>query len=52
MMSGAEVCVAVQGRPITGRISEVLAKRKYGKKVAKYLDMTPMAFETIDWVSH
>ena len=51
-MTSAEACIAVQGRPITGKISEVLAKRKYSKRVAKYLDMTPATFEMIDWVSH
>ena len=51
-MKGAEACIALQGRPITERIPEALARRKYRMKVARHLKMARAEFEEVDWVSH
>ena len=51
-MSGAGACVAIQGKPITGRIPEAMARRKYWRKVAKHLQMAKSEFEDVDWVRH
>ena len=35
-MSGTRRCVEIQGKPITGRILEVMVRRKYWRKVARH----------------